>query len=285
MRFFSLFAGVGGFDEGIKKAIPDAECVGVSEIDKYANQVLKYHYPEVKNYGDITKINPEELPDFELLCGGFPCQSFSIAGKRMGFEDSRGTLFFEIARIAKSKRPKLLLLENVKGLLNHQEGKTFAVIIKTLDELGYDAEWQVLNSKHFGVPQNRERVIIVGHLRGTTHKWVFPIRETTKGSIRVVQKPDEKFQQSAMVYSKRGIGPTLTKTAAESVIVGEIERTLTINECERLQGFKDDWTKFGRDNEGNIIEIPIRERFHMVGNAVTVNVFEAVMEKIKESKK
>ena len=177
IRYFSMFSGVGGFEIGIKKAHPDWECIGVSEIDKFSNELLKQKYPEVKNYGDATKIKPEELPDFDVLCGGFPCQSFSIAGKRGGFEDTRGTMFFEIARIVKRKQPRLLFLENVKGLLNHDGGNTFTKILQTIDELGYDAEWQVLNSKHFGVSQNRERVFIIGHIRGEPFEQVFPIRE------------------------------------------------------------------------------------------------------------
>jgi DNA (cytosine-5)-methyltransferase 1 len=149
-------------------------CVGFSEIDKYAIQTYRKHFPEHKNYGDATKIITSELPEFDLLLAGFPCQSFSIAGKRGGFEDTRGTLFFEIARIAKDKRPSYLLLENVKGLLSHDKGNTFATIISTIDELGYDCQWNVLNSKDFGVPQNRERVFIVGHLRGIPRPKVFP---------------------------------------------------------------------------------------------------------------
>jgi len=135
-------------------------CIGFSEIDKYATKVYQHHFPTHYAYGDITKINEKELPDFELLVGGFPCQSFSIAGKRGGFLDTRGTLFFEVARIVREKQPRLLLLENVKGLLSHDQGRTFFTIISTLDELGYDCQWQVLNTKDFGVPQNRERVYI-----------------------------------------------------------------------------------------------------------------------------
>jgi len=119
MKYFSMFTGVGGFELGFPK---EWECVGMSEIDKYANYVLEYRFKGVKNYGDARKINPRELPEFDLLCGGFPCQAFSIAGKRRGFEDTRGTLFFEIARILKAKRPTFVLLENVKGLLNHEKG-------------------------------------------------------------------------------------------------------------------------------------------------------------------
>lgn len=124
---------------------------------------------------DITTVLTSEIPDHDLLVGGFPCQSFSIAGKRRGFEDTRGTMFFEVARILRDKRPRYLILENVKGLLSHDSGRTFKVIISALVELGYDIQWQVLNSKNFGVPQNRERVYIVGHLRGGSRPEIFPI--------------------------------------------------------------------------------------------------------------
>jgi DNA (cytosine-5)-methyltransferase 1 len=190
-----MFTGVGGFEYGIEKAFenirsessiqggwnedirstqdlqprgnftciekPSFECVGYSEIDKYANQVMRHHYPELKNYGDVTKINPNELPDFDLLCGGVPCQSWSIAGKRKGFEDVRGTMWFEVFRIANIKKPKYLLLENVKGLLSHNDGKSFERICELICEMGYVVDFTVLNSKYFGVPQNRERVFIL----------------------------------------------------------------------------------------------------------------------------
>ena len=191
VKLFSTFSGVGGFELGIKRAIPTIEFIGVSEIDPNANKILKYRFPEVKNYGDITKIKEQELPDFDILCGGFPCQSFSIAGKRMGFEDTRGTLFFDLARIAKAKRPRVLFFENVKGLLSHEEGRTITTILQTLDGLGYDVEWQVLNSKNHGVPQNRERIIIIGHRREEPYKFIFPIREETKGAIRNSSKHKE----------------------------------------------------------------------------------------------
>ena len=165
----------------------EISCIGYSEIDKYASQIYQKHFPEHKPYGDITKIVAEELPDFDLLVGGFPCQAFSIAGKRGGFEDTRGTMFFELARILRAKQPRLFVFENVKGLLSHDGGKSFSTIIQTLDELGYDCQWQVLNSKNHGVPQNRERVFIIGHLRGTPRPKVFPFgedqQETTKCGV------------------------------------------------------------------------------------------------------
>src|SRR5574343_964516 len=209
MKYFSTFSGIGGFELGIQLAyennrkllqiqtakdlpeiLPDTEerqkritCVGFSEIDKYATAIYQKHFPTHKNYGNITTINAEELPDFDLLVGGFPCQAFSIAGKRKGFDDTRGTLFFDLARILRAKQPRLFLFENVKGLLSHDNGKTFATIIATLDELGYDCQWQVLNSKNHGVPQNRERVFIVGHLRGTSRPEVFPITENNRTTL------------------------------------------------------------------------------------------------------
>ncbi|WP_367278660.1 DNA cytosine methyltransferase, partial [Ruminococcus sp.] len=167
MKFFDMFAGIGGFRSGLE-AIGGFECVGYCEIDKYTKQAYEamYNTKGELYFDDARKINPELLPDIDLICGGFPCQSFSIAGKRKGFDDTRGTLFFEIARIAAVKRPKYLLLENVPGLLSHDSGRTFATILSALDELGYDVTWQVLNSKDFGVPQSRQRVYIVGYLRG-----------------------------------------------------------------------------------------------------------------------
>ena len=177
MKCLSLFTGIGGFDLALKRA--GHEIVGACEIDEWARRIYAKHFPGVHIHRDATKIIAEELPDFDLLVAGFPCQTFSIAGNRLGFEESRGTLFFEIARITKQKRPRLLLLENVKGLLNHDGGKTFAVILATLDELGYDAQWQVLNSKYF-VPQNRERVFIIANLRGTSRPEVFPLGEVSE---------------------------------------------------------------------------------------------------------
>ena len=181
MKFLDLFAGIGGFRMGLESL--GHECVGFCEIDKFARKSYKAIYDtkgEVELH-DITQVTNEEWRKFrgtvDIICGGFPCQAFSIAGKRKGFlDETRGTLFFEIARAAKEIKPPLLFLENVKGLLSHDKGRTFRTILSTLAELGYDAEWQVLNSKNFGVPQNRERVFIIGHLRGRSERTIFPIR-------------------------------------------------------------------------------------------------------------
>jgi len=188
----------------------EATCIGYSEIDKYAIEIYEKHFNH-KSYGDIRQINPKTLPQFDALVGGFPCQAFSVAGKRKGFSDTRGTLFFEIARIAREKQPRILLLENVKGLLSHDKGNTFHTIINTLDELGYDCQWQVLNSKDFGVPQNRERVFIIGHLRGTPRPEVFPIIGGGEKILKQIGNIDTKGHNSiwGRVYDPKGIASTI----------------------------------------------------------------------------
>ncbi|WP_271000215.1 DNA cytosine methyltransferase [Listeria seeligeri] len=178
MNFLDLFAGIGGFRLGMERA--GHKCVGYVEIDKYARKSYQAIHDTEGEWTahDITKVTDDEWRELrgtvDVICGGFPCQSFSIAGKRRGFEDIRGTLFFDIARAAKQIKPRILFLENVKGLLSHNKGQTFATILRTLHELGYDAEWQVCNSKNHGVPQNRERVFIIGHLRGAGGRKIFP---------------------------------------------------------------------------------------------------------------
>ena len=187
IKIADLFCGIGGFRLGIERAAKkhnvQVECVFSSEIEKNAVKIYEKNFQETPN-GDITKINADDIPDMDILCGGFPCQAFSIAGNRRGFEDTRGTLFFDIARIAKEKRPKMLFLENVKGLLNHGRGRTFAAILVALDDIGYDVEWQVCNSKDFGVPQNRERVYFIGHLRGSRTRQIFPVFGETGATTR-----------------------------------------------------------------------------------------------------
>ena len=163
MKFLELCAGIGGFRAALENL--NCECVGYSEIDKYAIKLYSAWYNDERNFGDITKIEAENLPNFELLVGGFPCQAFSLAGKRGGFDDTRGTIFFEFARIMKAKKPKFAIFENVKGLLSHDGGRTYETMLKTLDELGYDAQWGILNTRFHGLPQNRERVYIVANFR------------------------------------------------------------------------------------------------------------------------
>ena len=223
MNFLDLFAGIGGFRLGMERA--GHKCVGYCEIDKYARASYNaIHDTEGEiDYKDITEVTNEEFRKLrgkvDVICGGFPCQAFSIAGNQLGFEDARGTLFYEIARAAEQIKPRYLFLENVRNLLSHDEGKTFERMLKILDELGYDAEWQVLNSKNFGVPQNRERVFIIAHLRGERTYRVFPIggenkEFNTNGEINQVGNigKSDNFggnPQVTRVYDINGISPTL----------------------------------------------------------------------------
>ena len=263
MKFLDLFAGIGGFRLGMESA--GHECVGFCEIDKYARASYKaIHNTEGEiELHDITAVSDESIREFgsvDVICGGFPCQAFSIAGHRRGFEDTRGTLFFEICRFASILRPKYLFLENVRGLLNHDRGATFETIrgtlffeicrfasilrpkylflenvrgllnhdrgatfetiIRTLDGLGYDVEWQVLNSKNFGVPQNRERVFIIGHLRGECTRNVFPIGRNTK---QVDELPRESITTNTLTarYTAVGNGSYIIESEQKKIKIKE----------------------------------------------------------------
>ena len=320
MKFISLFAGIGGFDLALTRQ--GHECVWANEWDKYAAQIYDKNFngnticskeslSEQENLQndrdssdttsqryrenwdkhpidtrDIRTILPTDIPDHDLLVGGFPCQAFSIAGKRRGFDDTRGTLFFEIARILREKHTRLFILENVKGLLSHDNGNTFKTIIATLDELGYDLQWQVLNSKNFGVPQNRERVFIIGNLRGTPKPKIFPFTQNNSEDIvlptvttrvtadsngtYVCKRPTHKTTKSGGQIDKQ----IQTKSNTSNVVGGKAYspniRRLTPIECERLQGFPDNWTAGVSDTQ----------RYKCCGNAVTVNVVSYLVSKI-----
>ncbi|HHK6951634.1 TPA: DNA cytosine methyltransferase [Streptococcus pneumoniae] len=223
MKFLDLFAGIGGFRIGMESA--GHECIGFCEIDKFARASYKAIHDtkgEIELH-DITTVSDDTIRGIgsvDIICGGFPCQAFSIAGNRRGFEDTRGTLFFEIARFASILRPKYLFLENVKGLLNHENGVTFETIISTLDELGYNVEWQVLNSKNFGVPQNRERVFIIGHSRKRGTRRVFPLsgknQSTSNQSVMKIGNINPSGNgMNGEVYQADGLAPTLTTNKGE----------------------------------------------------------------------
>ena len=210
MKYLSLFSGIGGFELGMQNSSKDFECIGYAEIDKYAKNIYENHFNH-KDLGDVTLINLSELEDFDFLVGGFPCQSFSVAGNQRGFNDTRGTLFFEIVRILKSKKPKYFLLENVRNLLSHDKGKTFSIIIQTLIELGYYIRWDVLNSKDFGVPQSRERIYIRGSLDSIPND-ISLIKNTNDNSIKYVLKG----RQGERIFSSKGINPTLAATGGNA---------------------------------------------------------------------
>lgn len=347
--YASLFSGIGGFEQALNKL--GGKCVFASEIDKFAAQAYEVLYGH-KPAGDITKIDAKDIPEHDLLVGGFPCQAFSVAGKRKGFEDTRGTLFFEIARIAREKQPKALLIENVKGLVNHDKGRTLDVMIETLNEIGYIVDFDVLNSKYFGVPQNRERIFIVAIREDLIEAEPFNEEATTgntivpKGKRRIGEwaktfnfdwpeqgevttrlrdilehEVDEKYyldedktaklvaqlddretkdtpemdmlghidirgnDSIKRVYSTDGIGNALTTMGGghrEPKIAEEYSgkpryriRKLTPLECWRLQGFPDE-----AHEAVKAAGISDSQRYKQAGNAVTVNVIEAIGERL-----
>ena len=288
MKFFSMFSGIGGFELGIEKSKHNLECIGYSEVDKYAESIYKRHFPDHIGYGDATKIRTDELPEFDLLVGGFPCQAFSIAGHRRGFDDTRGTLFFEIARVLRDKRPKYFLLENVKGLLSHDKGKTFTTILKVLSDLGYYVKWEIFNSKNYGVPQNRERLFIEGYSRDRCGVEVlFKPRQSREtiiqelSKLRVINKGVPNPNTNNIYAVENGLSPTLTATDYKrpvKVLVDNRVRKLTPRECERLQGFPSDWTKYGADGE----LISDTQRYKCIGNAVTVPVIVNIINEMFE---
>jgi len=337
--YFSMFSGIGGFELGLQNASNRFKCVGYSEIDKFAIRTYESHFKGVKNYGDATKIKPDQLPRFDLLTGGFPCQAFSISGNRLGFKDNRGNLFFEIYRVIRARKPRIVFLENVKGLLSHSEGRTFAVILSKMDELGYNVEWEVLNSKHFGVPQNRERVFIIGHIRGESFRQIFPLFKSDSENKELCGKSLKTYQkshfQTGRVYQVDGISPSIITPSGGNhlpIILSNQPRTgdpfkggtgllasdeysftidtkphlvlpaitlelsksygkyqspkildileqngtnlrrITPIECERLQGFPDNWT-LGSDTA----------RYRQLGNAVTTNVITEIGKEIEKN--
>ena len=210
IRFFDLFSGIGGFREGLRRA-GGFTCVGHCEVDAYADKNYRLLFDTEGEWfcNDARTIETDRMPDFDLLCAGFPCQAFSIAGKREGFADARGTLFFEIARLVADKRPAYFILENVPGLLSHDKGRTFHTILSTLSELGYGVEWKVLNSKDFGVPQSRKRVYIVGYLDRRCAGKILPF-PTANGTPLIQIRTGS---QGKRVYSPEGLSCTLTSLA------------------------------------------------------------------------
>ena len=205
-----MVAGIGGFREGLTRA-GGFVCAGHCELDRNAERSYRALFDTKGEWycEDIRNAEPEQLPEFALLCGGFPCQSFSVAGHRGGFSDPRGTLFFELARLAEARKPAYLLFENVPGLLYHDCGRTFAAILHELEGMGYGLEWQVLNSRNFGVPQSRKRVYLIGYLDERCRGKVFPFTETAGTSLKQIRSGS----QGERVYSCEGVSCTLSSEA------------------------------------------------------------------------
>lgn len=287
LRAFSTFSGIGGFELGFRQACVPVSWVGHSEMDKFTLRIYRSHFTH-SNYGDITHIDPSKTPEIDLITGGFPCQSFSYMGRRKGLEDPRGKLFFALAELINAKRPRFLLLENVKGLLGNNRGRSFRAILQTLSQLGYGVEWSVCNSAFFSVPQSRERVFLVGYLGGIPAKPIFPLspkksRASAKkrSAIAVRSVRQRQIRLHNLRFRPPGAPvPTLLRSERHGVRAGNRIRQLTPLEWERLQGFPDEWTRFGQKRDGTRVAMSDTLRYYSLGNAVTVNVVAAIAKRI-----
>ncbi|WP_223804666.1 DNA (cytosine-5-)-methyltransferase [Lactococcus protaetiae] len=301
-KMIDLFAGIGGTRLGFHQT-RKVKSVFTSEIDKFACKTYKANFGDVPE-GDITKIEAKDITDFDILVGGFPCQAFSQAGKKLGFEDTRGTLFFEIARILKEKRPKAFLLENVKNLKSHDKGRTFQVIENTLKELDYEVQHILFKAKDFGVPQNRERIYIVGFDKKQVSNYKdfqFPFNfhtNTLVGDIlddyvdpkyTISDKLWEGHQRRKAEHKEKGNGFGYSLFNAESqytntisaryykdgseILIeqkGQNPRKLTPREAARLQGFPENY----------IIPVSDTQAYKEFGNSVAVPVIHAIAEEM-----
>ena len=282
--FIDLFSGIGGFH--VAASENGGRCLFASEIDAEAVKTYEANF-QVRPHGDITKIAPEQIPAHDMLCAGFPCQPFSIIGNRMGFDDMRGTLFFEIARILRVKRPPMIILENVKQLATHDRGRTMTRILDCLREIGYETYAKVLNALHYGLPQKRERTIIVGFLdHSIQFSWPTHIPKYTP-LARVLDKDvDRKHFASAMIRRKRReahktaldvsiwhenkggnvsshpFSCALRANASYNYLLVNGERRLTPREMMRLQGFPETFKIVcsdgsARKQAGNAVPVPM----------------------------
>lgn len=298
IKFIDLFCGIGGFRYASEKAFKNlrlkGECVFSSDIDKFAQESYEANFNE-KPVGDITKVNEKEIPDFDLLFGGFPCQAFSICGLQKGFEDTtKGTLFFDIARIIKEKQPRAFVLENVKNLASHNNGKTLATILSVLrDELGYYVDYKLLNALDFGLPQKRERIIIVGSKNPFEMDWNFNIKTKKTLSDILEDNVDKKHYASKEIVEKRRAKHTakvkpaiwhenksgnissypyscaLRAGASYNYLLVDGERRLTPREMLRLQGFPDEFKIVVSDTQTR----------KQAGNAIPVDMVSQVIER------
>lgn len=295
-KYIDLFAGIGGFHQAAKAL--GGECVFASEIDKDAQKAYEFNY-DIKPYGDITKIDASDIPNHDILFAGFPCQPFSIIGNRLGFNDIRGTLFFDIARILKEKKPRMFMLENVKQLKGHNNGQTLKTILLTLENLGYKVSWNILNALDFGLPQKRERTIIVGFLNHEVN-FLFPKRKSPFNLKNILQddkEVDKKYFASDYIVKKRkeaheseyypGVwhenksgnissypySCALRAGASHNYLLVNGVRRLTPRECLRLQGFPDSFQIVCSDAQTK----------KQAGNAVPVNMIKEILKEILDA--
>ncbi|RDY59443.1 DNA cytosine methyltransferase [Flagellimonas nanhaiensis] len=297
IRFIDLFCGIGGFriafEEACEEQDINAKCVFSSDIDKYAQDSYEANFGE-RPHGDITQIDEKDIPDHDILFAGFPCQPFSIIGQMKGLNDTRGTLFFDIARIIKEKEPKSFILENVKQLVGHDKGNTLKVILKSLKDLGYHVQYSVLNALDYGLPQKRERIVIVGHKEPIMFTYPDPIKPFKPLTEILETKVNEKHFASDYIKNKRKeshkssfypsiwhenksgnissypFSCALRAGASYNYLLVNGERRLTPREMHRLQGFPD-WFK---------IVVSDGQAKRQAGNAVPVNMIKAVVQKL-----
>lgn len=297
LKFIDLFCGIGGFRVAFEEACEEndiqSQCVFSSDIDKFSQDSYEENFGD-RPFGDITKVNEKNIPDHDILFAGFPCQPFSIIGQRKGLNDTRGTLFFDIARIIKEKKPKAFILENVKQLVGHDKGKTLKVIIQTLQDLGYHVQYSVLNALDYGLPQKRERVIIVGHKEPIMFTFPNPVKPYKSLKEILEDNVDKKHFASEYIREKRKeshkssyfpsiwhenksgnicsypYSCALRAGASYNYLLVNGERRLTPREMLRLQGFPD-WYK---------IAVSDSQLKKQAGNAVPVNMIKAVIEKL-----
>lgn len=298
-KFIDLFAGAGGIRIPFSEL--GGECVFTSEWDKFAQKTYEDNFGE-KVHGDITKIKEEDIPDHDVLLGGFPCQAFSQAGNKKGFNDTRGTLFFDVLRIIKHKNPKVILLENVKGLVSHDKGRTLKIILEELNKAGYDVQYKVLFAKDFGLPQNRPRIYIVGTRTDLEIEINFPTPPQTQTKLaNILEKNvDSKYTISDKLWSylqkrkkeqkAKGNGFGFSLFNKDAIYVNTISaryykdgseilinqgnsknpRKLTPREAARLQGFPDDFK----------ITVSNTQFYKQMGNSVAINVIRAIAKEI-----
>lgn len=303
VKIVDLFAGIGGIRLGFEQAFGDIECVFTSEIDKYAVTTYKANFKDCHIFGDIKQINENDIPDHDILLAGFPCQPFSQAGLKKGFTDTRGTLFFDIERILLAKQPKAFLLENVKQLKGHDKGRTFQTIIDHLNNAGYKVCYEILKARDFGLPQNRERIYIVGFLdHSINFEFPKPTNLPTRVGDILDDVVDEKYTISDKLWSGhkrrkelnklngKGFGYSLFnkdskytntisaryyKDGSEILIEQENKnpRKLTPREAARLQGFPEEY----------VIPVSDAQAYKQFGNSVAVPVIKAIAMQIQKA--
>ena len=274
MKIIDLFSGIGGFSLGFQRAGYEFSEHYFSEIDKHAIANYKYNFPNAKHIGDITTLHGREFTDIDIITFGSPCQDFSLAGRREGLKGAKSSLIQHAIALIADIRPSIFIWENVKGAFSSNAGADFWAILQTFANIGgYRLEFQLLNTKWL-LPQNRERIYLIGHLAGRSTPRVFPIGEITKDSSKKTRNIYDYSRTILRGYKNSTSTGSFIKTKDNKI------RYLTEIECERLQGLPDNWTQYGNYN-GRIKRISKTQRYKLIGNAVTVDIVELIAKRLK----